>query len=73
MPICEICKEEFEKITDTHLKFKHNISYKSYIKKYPDTHTGNEITEEHRLTLIRSRRPQKGELNNFYGKKGDVT
>lgn len=34
--ICPICGEKFEKLSWTHLKYKHNLSVNEFYKKYPN-------------------------------------
>lgn len=38
---CKICGEEFEQISSTHLKYKHNMTFGEYRAKYPDACIGS--------------------------------
>ncbi len=40
MIICLECKKKFKIISSNHLKYKHNMTIKHYLKKYPDCETG---------------------------------
>lgn len=56
---CEICKKEFRQITENHLKYKHGITLKEYIDRYPDAVL---ISESLRKEL-RDNNPMKDKKN----------
>jgi len=43
MIICLICGKKFKIVSPSHLKYKHNITVREYLKKYPGCETGYDI------------------------------
>lgn len=61
MVTCQICNQDFKKITNTHLKTKHRIDQNEYLRLFPNT----KITDESVLKAISKANKGKSYIQRF--------
>lgn len=46
MVTCKICKKSFKKVTNSHLRDKHNVSIEDYLRMFPDSQMTDQSVRE---------------------------